>query len=242
MKALRVSLFTLLTLGSAVLLERSSAAQGTTGAALPPGWQGKLAALVPQPGQSVQPMEQRSDLALVELQRRVTEVNGSRDALRSLMISFARGERPEYDERLGITREEFQRYLVFRPVLVPAGKPVRLNVARDGNLLKFGDAPGALGVLRGLVLDLGTAELRTPEGFASKPRALAASTAADRSIDIRGGFEWNVKGNNPVTQNGVKAQLQLLQLPGNQVVLIYYRFGMLRGVISEGRVIVGYDR
>ncbi|GAA5534624.1 MULTISPECIES: hypothetical protein [Deinococcus] len=240
MKALRAPLLTLLALGGGAMLDRTAASPSVP--ALPVGWQGRLGALLPQPGQTVQLMEQRASLAFVELQQRVTTVGGSRDALRALMFSAAKGEPLEYDERLGITQEEFRRYVVFPSVLAPTGKTARLNVVREGNRLKFGDTPGLNGVLRGLVLDLGTGELHTPEGFGSKPRPVPPSTAPDRTIDIRGGFEWNVKGNSPVTQNGVKGQLQLLQLAGNQVILKYYRFSMLRGVTSEGSIILSYTR
>ncbi|WP_235183135.1 hypothetical protein [Deinococcus phoenicis] len=240
MKALRAPLLTLLAVGGVGVMDRSTATP--LAATLSPGWQGRLAALLPQPGQVVQLMEQRPSLAFVELQQRVTTVGGSRDALRALMLSAAKGEPLEYDARLGITQEEFRRYVVFRPVLTPTGKTARLNVVREGNLLKFGDAPGLNGTLRGLVLDLNSGELRTPEGFGSKPRAVSPGTAPDRTLDIRGGFEWNVKGNSPVTQNGVKSQLQLLQLPGNQVVFTYTHFSMLRGVISDGTIIFSYAR
>lgn len=242
MKALRAPLLTLLAFGGSAVLDTSTATTTTGVGSLPAGWQSKLSALVPLAGQTVQVLEKRSSLAFVELQQLVTKAGGSREALRQLMLSAARGEPLEYDERLNITQEEFRRYVVFQPVLAPTGKTLRLNVVRDGNLLKFGDGPGLNGVLRGLVLDLGSGELRTPEGFGGKPHAVVPSTAFDRSIDIRSGFEWNVRGNSPVTQNGVKVQLQLLQLPGNQVILTCYRFSMLRGTTSEGNLIFSYTR
>lgn len=219
----------------------SLALAGTT--SLPgSGWMAKLAALLPQPGQVVQLMEQRPNLTLVELQRRVTLRGGSPDALKAVIASAAKGQRPSYDERLGIPRAEFERYLVFQPVLTPTGKVVKLPLTREGNRLRFGDAPALGGVLRGLVLDLGTGELRTPEGFVTKPRPITPSEAPDRTLDIRGGYEWVVKGNSPVTQNGVNGQLQLLHLTGGQVVFSYYRLSMMRGTIQEGGVIFGYSR
>lgn len=241
MKALRFSLLTLLALGGvAVTGHPVEAAPGVP--TLPAGWQARLAALVPQPGQAVQIMEQRPSVTLVELQQRVTIAGGSRDALLGVMASVQRGDRPSYDERLGITREEFQQYLVFQPVLVPSGRSLRLPLTRDGNRLRFGDAPGLGGVLRGLVLDLGTGELRAPEGFTGRPRIVSASTAPDRPLDIRGGFVWTVKGTNPATQNAVDGQLQLLQLPGSQVILSYSRLSILGGPITEGAVILRFSR
>ena len=38
------------------------------------------------------------------------------------------GLRPTYDERLGISREEFQSYLVFQEKLVPSGKTVKVTL------------------------------------------------------------------------------------------------------------------
>lgn len=244
MKALRAPLLTLLALtGGAV--SGGLAASSPARPSLPTGLPGKLAALLPQPGQVAQLMEQRSARVVsLELQQRVALANGSREALFALLASAARGEPLKYDQRLGITQEEFQRYtryMVFQPTLVPTGKSVRLNLNRDGTLLKFGEAAGLPGLLRGVVIDLNSGELRTPEGFSAKPRTVAASTAPDRSIDIRGGLEWNVRGNNPVTQNGINGQMQLLQLP-EKVVLIYTRFSMLKGRTSEGTVILGYTR
>ncbi|WP_245558009.1 hypothetical protein [Deinococcus apachensis] len=247
MKALRVSLLTLITLGGAAVTGRPVEAAGTTIPslpALPAAWQAKLAGLAPKPGQVVQLMEQRPSLALVGLQQRVTIAGGSREALSAVMASVQKGDRPAYDERLNISREEFQQYLVFQPVLTPSGRSLKLPVTREGNRLKFGDVPGLRGVLRGLTLDLVTGELRTPEGFTGKPRLVTASTAPDRSIDIRGGFVWSVKGTNPATQNALDGQLQLLQLPGSQVILSYSRTSILHGRISEGDgpVILRYSR
>ncbi|GBF08235.1 hypothetical protein DAERI_270009 [Deinococcus aerius] len=71
---------------------------------------------------------------------------------------------------------------------------------------------------------------------------MSASNAPDRSIDIRGGFVWSVKGNNPSTQNALDGQLQLLQLPGSQIILSYSRTSILGGRISEGAVILRYSR
>ncbi|ABF46376.1 hypothetical protein Dgeo_2082 [Deinococcus geothermalis DSM 11300] len=241
MKALRAALLTLLVLGGAAVTSTPVGAASSV-ENLPAGWQSKLAALVPQPGQLVQLMERRSSLAFVELQQRVAMAGGSRDALRAVMLSVAKGEAPTYDERLGISRQEFQQYVVFQPTLVATGRSLKLPLTRDGNRLKFGDAPGLNGVLRGLVLDLGTGELRTPEGFGTRPRAVVPSTAPDRTLDIRGGFEWTVKGNSPVTQNGISGQLQILQLGGSQVILSYSRLSMLHGTIDQGGVILGYTR
>ncbi|WP_245872806.1 hypothetical protein [Deinococcus planocerae] len=229
-------------LALAVTVTGTLALAGTASLPAPGTWAAKLGALLPQPGQAVQLMEQRPRLTLVELQQRVTRVGGSPDALRAVMMSAAKGQKPTYDERLGLTREEFERYLVFQPVLATTGKVLKLPLTREGNRLRFGDAPGLGGVLRGLVLDLTTGELRTPEGFATKPRAILANTAPDRILDIRGGYEWVVKGNSPVTQNGVNGQLQLLQLTGGQVIFSYYRLSMLHGTIQEGGVVFGYTR
>ncbi|WP_245808520.1 hypothetical protein [Deinococcus hopiensis] len=241
MKALRAPLLTLLTLTSGGGFSPTSAASAPARPPLPSGWTGKLAALVPLPGQSAQLLERSSRVAFPRLQQRVMTVGGSREALYELFSSVARGELPKYDERLKISREEFGSYMVFQPILVSTGKLVKLSLTRSGNVLRFGNAAGLPGLLRDVTLDLGSGELRTPEGFGARPRAVDGSNAPDRSIDIRGGFEWNVRGNDPVTQNGINGQLQLLQLP-DKVVLIYTRFSMLRGTTSNGTVILGYTR
>ncbi|WP_264775470.1 hypothetical protein [Deinococcus aetherius] len=240
MRAARPSLQPLLAL--VALVTGTLSVAGTASLPAPGGWAARLGALLPQPGQIVQFMEQQPRLTLVELQRQVTRVGGSPDALRAVMVSAAKGEKPAYDERLGITRGEFERYLVFQPILSATGRVLKLPLSREGNRLRFGDAPGLGGVLRGLVLDLTTGELRTPEGFATRPRPVSVTTAPDRTLDIRGGFEWVIKGNSPVTQNGVNGQLQLLQLGGGQVIFSYYRLSMLHGIINEGGVIFGYTR
>ncbi|WP_246580563.1 hypothetical protein [Deinococcus aestuarii] len=240
MRAARLPLQPLLAL--AVTVTGALALAGTASLPSPGGWAARLGALLPQPGQIVQFMEQQPRLTLVALQQQVTRAGGSPDALRAVMVSAAKGQKPAYDERLGITRTEFERYLVFQPVLTATGKVLKLPLSREGNRLRFGDAPGLGGVLRGLVLDLTTGELRTPEGFATRPRPIPVSAAPDRTLDIRGGYEWVVKGNSPVTQNGVNGQLQLLQLAGGQVVFSYYRLSMMHGTIHEGGVIFGYTR
>ncbi|MBB5234380.1 hypothetical protein [Deinococcus budaensis] len=241
MWAVRFSLLTVAALSGAALMSASVRAAPSI-PALPAGWPSRMAAMLPQPGQSVQPMEWRSSGLTVELPQRVAQLGGDREALRAALTKVARGELPEYDQRLGISRAEFDSYLVFQSSLAPVGKRLKLPLTREGNRLKFGDASGLGGVLRGLVLDLTTGELRTPEGFGGRPQPFTPLTDQERRLAVRSGLEWNIRGNNPYTQNGVKATLRLLHLASGQFVLDYDRFSMLRGATSQGRVILQYTR
>ncbi|WP_234009121.1 hypothetical protein [Deinococcus sp. NW-56] len=240
MRALRLSLMMLL-LGS-VTLAPVEVQAAPVGVALPSGWLPRLVALLPQPGQSAQIMNWQASRLIVTLPVRVVEMGGDREALRVIMSKFSRGEKPDYDPRLGISRAEFESYLLFEPSLASVGKRVKLPATREGNRLRFGDVAGLDGVLRGLEIDLLTGELRAPEGFSGKPQAFVAGNAQERALDVQSGFEWNLRGNDPYTQNGVNLNVQLLALRGGQTVLSVRRFSMMRGAISDGRVIVQYVR
>ncbi len=189
-------------------------------------------------------MKLGSRLAIVDLQRRVVGVGGSREALQTVMASAARGETPSYDARLGITRDEFARYLAFQPVLMGTGKAIKLSLIRDGNRLTFSDTP-ANSVFRGLSFDLKTGDLRVPEGFTFRAISVPPTTGSDRSIEIRSGFVWNFKGFNAEAQNGVHGQVSLYQLGDGQILLGYHRLSSLvRGVFNnaESEVILKYSR
>jgi len=239
MKAARPLLPLLLTSLVAVVAHAATT-QGST--PLPAGWQAKLAALLPQAGQTTQILERRSSLSLFELQRRVTNVGGSPDALRTVIVTVSQGKAPVYDARLGITQDEFKRYLVFQQSLAPSGKTLKLPVTRDNVRLTFGDTAGMNGVLRGVSIDLKTGELRVPEGFSTRPSAVMPSTNPDRTLDVKLGYQWRVRANDPVTQNGVNGELTLLLLNSGQIILSYNRLSMLRGRIDEGELILGYTR
>lgn len=239
MKAARPLLSLLLTSLVAVVAH-AAATQGSM--QLPAGWQAKLASLLPQAGQVTQILERRSSLSLFELQRRVTNVGGSPDALRSVIDAVSQGKLPVYDARLGITKTEFKSYLVFQQSLAPSGKTLKLPVTRDNGRLTFGDAAGMNGVLKGVSIDLKTGELRVPEGFSTRPSAVTPSASPDRTLDVKLGYQWNVRANDPVTQNGVNGELTLLMLSSGQIILSYTRLSMLRGRIDEGELILGYTR
>lgn len=241
MRALRLSLL-LLALGGVVVTPGTvRAAPANT--ALPSGWLPRLAALLPQPGQSVQVMEWRAGGLIVTLSSRVARIGGDPEALRLVLSKVARGEMPTYDHRLGISREEFDSYVLFVPTLASTGKRIKLPVTREGSRLRFGDLTGLNGVLRGLEIDLLTGELRGPEGFSGKPQPFTANNGQERALSVLSGFEWNVRGNNPYTQNGINATVQLLQLKGGQIVLSVSRFSMLNGFrTSDGTVILQYSR
>lgn len=240
MHALRLSLM-LLVLGSVVLAPAEVQA-APAGAALTGGWLTRLVGLLPQPGQSAQLMDWQPSRLIVALPGRVAEMGGDREALRTIMSKYQRGEKPAYDPRLGISRAEFEGYVLFEPLLAPTGKRVKLPTTREGNRLRFGDVAGLDGVLRGLEIDLLTGELRAPEGFSGKPQAFVADNGQERALGVQSGFEWSLRGNNPYTQNGINLSVQLLSLRGGQVVLSVSRFSMMRGTTSDGRVILQYAR
>lgn len=207
---------------------------------LPAGWTARLAALLPLPAQSASIMERRSSLSMIELSMRVVNVGGDPAALKEVMASAARGVTPTYNERLGITRKEFQNYLAFQPTLAPA-RTLKLPVTRDAARLTFGDAPGLGGVLKGVSIDLRSGELSTPEGFSAKPVGVPAGSG-NRDLDIRSGFQWKVIGNSPQSGNGVRGTLNLWQLGSGQVLLSYSRTSMIHNVTSSGEVILSYAR
>lgn len=200
----------------------------------------KLSALLPQPGQSAQVMKLGSRLAIVDLQKRVVDTGGSREALQKVLEQAAWGQVPSYDERLNISRAEFGKYLAFQPVLMPTGKSVKLNLSRDATRVTFGDV-GAGIPLRGLSFDLKSGELRVPEGFSFLPVPVAPNTAPDRSLDIRGGYQWNLRGYSAETQNGLSGQLSLYQLGNGQTLLAFKRTSMVRGAVNEAEVLLMYS-
>lgn len=210
-------------------------------ASSPPLPLSRLAGLLPAVGEVAQVMRLETRLTIVDLQQRVIEVGGSPDALRTVLASKARGELPVYDARLGISKEEFGRYLAFQPVPIPTGKTVKMPVIREPSRVTLGDAPGLNGLLRGLSFDLKTGDLRVPEGFTFRPTTVQASSAPDRTVDIRGGYQWNLRGHNPDTQNGIRGQFNLYQLGSGQIMLTYKRTSLVRGVFNEGELILRYD-
>lgn len=200
---------------------------------------GKLANLLPQPGQSAQIMKLGSRLTIVDLQKRVLDTGGSREALQKVLEQAAKGQVPSYDERLNISRAEFGKYLAFQPVLVSSGKTVKLTLARDTSRLTFGDIGNGI-PLRGLSIDVRTGEVRVPEGFSFLPLPVIPSSAPDRSVDIRGGYQWNMRAYSAETQNGLSGQLSLYQLGNGQVLLAYKRTSMIKGAVNEGEVLLMY--
>ncbi|GAA0513173.1 hypothetical protein [Deinococcus depolymerans] len=214
----------------------------STPPALPAGWQPRLAALLPATSQTATLLERRPSISTVELQLRVASVGGNPEALQQVIVNAARGLQPTYDERLGISREEFKRYVVFQEVLASTGKSFRLAVTRDASHVTFGDGPYMDGVLRGVSIDLKTGEMRGPEGFSARPTTVTPSAAPDRGLDVRSGFQWRMTGSNATTGNGVRGTLSLLHLSSGRVVLSYTRTSMIRRAVDTGELIVEYTR
>ncbi|MDV6375035.1 hypothetical protein [Deinococcus arenicola] len=212
---------------------------------LPPltlGSLGRLAALLPLPGQLVTVMEKRPSLSTVDLQTRVLRVGGSPEALYQVIISAGKGVRAPYDPRLGISEEEYKRYLVFQEVLVSTSKTLKFPVLRDSGRVLFGNVAGLNGVLDGLSINLRTGEMRGPEGYSALPVPVVPSTAPDRVLPVRTGFQWKVIGSDATAGNGVKGTLNLLELESGLIILNYNRTSMINRRLNQGEVIVGYDR
>ncbi|GGS02055.1 hypothetical protein [Deinococcus sedimenti] len=231
----------------AVTLGALSAALAATPAslpALPSGWQARVAALLPQTGQTVTLLERRPSISTVELELVVASAGGDREVLRQVTASAARGVAPVYDKRLNITPEDFKRYLVFQNTLASTGKSFRLNVTRDSNRVTFGDSAAMNGVLRGVSIDLKTGEMRGPEGFTARPVAVPANDNPDRGLLVRSGFQWRMIGNNAQIGTGVRGTLNLLQLASGRVLLSYSRKSMIDRKVDEfdRELIVEYAR
>ncbi|GHF39376.1 hypothetical protein HNQ07_001753 [Deinococcus metalli] len=218
------------------------AAQGS--AALPPalasGWQVRLASMLPVPGQPADVMQRQPNISVVNLSIRVANAQGDREALSKVISDVQSGVRPTYDKRLGITEQEFARYVVFQTVLKPSGRRVRLPVTRDVSRVVFGDTPDLNGVLKGVSIDLKTGEMHGPEGYSARPVNVPASTETDGALKVTTGFMWKVIGNDARAGNGVRGTLNLLQLEDGAIILSYKRTSMIKNVLNQGEVILSY--
>ena len=193
----------------------------------------RLMALLPSPGMSAQLMQSQSYVSVVDFQQRVVQSGGDLKVLANVLGQARQGDIPSYDERLGISRAEFQRYLIFRSTLEPSGKMIRLTLSREGSRLVFGEVPGA-GILKGLNIDTSNGELSTQEGFSARPHPVQISAAQDSTgLGASSGLAWDVKGSNPKTQNALQGHLSLLLFSGGQVLLSYNRVSIQKGRISE---------
>jgi hypothetical protein len=202
----------------------------------------RLAALLPLQGQSVTVMEKRPSLSTVDLRTRVERVGGSPEALYQVIVSASKGVRAPYDPRLGISEEDYRRYLVFQEVLVSTSKTARLALTRDSSRVLFGSNPALNNVLDGLSINLRTGELRGPEGYSALPVPVVPSTAPDRVLPVRYGFQWKLLGSDATAGNGIRATLNLLELESGLIILNYSRTSMINRKLTEGEIIVGYDR
>lgn len=193
----------------------------------------RLMGLLPLANTSAQLMLSQARVSVLDFQQRVVQSGGDLKVLANVLGQAQQGRVPSYDERLGITRAEFQRYLIFRNTLEPSGRSVRLAVSREGNRLTFGDVPGA-GILKGLSFDMNSGELNTLEGFSARPHPVQINSVQDSTgMGASSGLSWDVKGSNPRTQNALQGHLSLLQFSGGQVLLSYNRVSIQKGRISE---------
>ncbi|THF83584.1 hypothetical protein E7T09_21395 [Deinococcus sp. KSM4-11] len=221
----------------------SSAAQGDL---LPPslgsGWQARLSSMLPAPGQTVDVMQRKAGISVVDLQVRVAQAQGSPEALNKVLSDVQSGIKPTYDPRLGFSKDEFARYLVFETTLAKSGKSLHLPVTRDAGRVSFGDADGLKGVLKGVYIDLKTGEMHGPEGYSARPVNVAPTLDQDSGLKVITGFLWKVIGNDARAGNGVRGTLNLLQLDDGQIILSYKRTSMIKNVLNQGEVILSYTR
>ncbi|MFC3832418.1 MULTISPECIES: hypothetical protein [Deinococcus] len=226
-----------------LLLSATPSAQGSP--AMPPlasGWQARLSSMLPGAGQPADIMSRQPSISVVDLQRRVVNVQGDPAALNRVLSDVQSGVKPTYDKRLNITPDEFARYLVFQQVLKPAGRSIRLPVARDASRVSFGDTADLRGVLKGVYIDLKTGEVHSPEGYSARPVNVPPSLAPDSTLRVLNGFLWKVKGNDSRVGTGVNGTLNLLQLEDGQIILSYKRTSMIRNVLNQGEIILRYRR
>jgi hypothetical protein len=198
-----------------------------------PGVRARLLSLTPASGTLAQIMQAQPRVSVIDFQQRVAQSGGDLKVLANVLGQAQQGNIPSYDERLGISRAEFQRYLIFRNTLESSGRTVRLALYRDGTRLTFGDSAGA-GILKGLSIDTVSGDLSTQEGFSARPRSVQISSSQDGTgMGASSGLAWDVKGSNPRTQNALQGHLSLLQFGGGQVLLSYNRVSIQNGRISE---------
>lgn len=126
--------------------------------------------------------------------------------------------------KFNVSESEYQRALSPDWVSVQKmGKSARLYMAKTSERVTFQGGPGAE-VLRGLSLDLNTGELRTPDGFVARPKAVNVPAVADTTgLGARRGWGWHIESVNLVTKTAVIANFNLLQLSSGAVVLAYNR-------------------
>lgn len=195
----------------------------------------RVQALLPAPGQDAALLAWTRNAQVEVISERIAQAGRLNPVwFRAYFASVVPGSSPAYDSHLGdagVSPEDYQLWLKFRNKisLQATGESVRLNVTRSGNKVVFGGAPGAE-ALKGLTLDLASGELRTPEGFSAKPRAVQVSADQDQfDIGARSGYGWTVQGSDPKTQNAIRATLNMFQLANGQVLLSYNRRSIVAG-------------
>ena len=78
--------------------------------------------------------EAQTRLSVIDFQQRVTQSGGDLKVLANVLGQAQQGNIPSYDERLGITRAEFQRYLylIFSKTLEPMNAVCREEAKKQG--------------------------------------------------------------------------------------------------------------
>ena len=201
---------------------------------------GRLQLLAPPPGIQVQVMQPEIEISVLDFQKRVRDSGGDLKVLAYILGQADKGLKPTYDERLGIARDEFQRYLIFRNTLKQSSRSIRLNITRSGNRLTFGDTAGA-SILKGLSIDLNSGDLTTQDGFSARPTMVQASAAKDiTGMGASNGVAWDVKGSKP--SNALQGHLSLLQFAGGQILLSYQRVAIINSRFTEGNINLLYRK
>ncbi|PYE53533.1 hypothetical protein [Deinococcus yavapaiensis] len=205
------------------------AAQGT----LPSDVRSRLAALLPDSGQSAQVMSLVRDSNWLALQRKLQQAiaQDTRWFDEYRRVNATATDLP-WNAKFGLSRDEWEAFNKdsgWRFIRTVPAQTVRVAFQRVGNRVTFLGTSGAEG-LDGLSLDLSSGEMRLPEGYTTKPYSVDITVRNGRDTksgyvdpfgQSRRGLAWKFVVMNSTTQ--VSAYVHLLQLENGSVVLSYDR-------------------
>lgn len=205
--------------------------------ALPSDLKGRLAALLPDNGQSAQVMDIVRDPAIAALEKRLSQAIAQDprwfDEYRRANINAS--ELP-WSAKLGLTRNEWVTLNKDSGKRFTRAQPPRTaSVAwqRSGNRVTFTRGSGTEN-LGGITLDLVTGELRLPEGYSAKPynvdvtikNGVDKNGYVDAFGQSRRGLGWSI--NVMTSSTRFEARFYLLQLESGALVLSYDRTSLVR--------------
>lgn len=216
------------TTAAALVLAAMALAQGD----LPGDLRARLPALLPSRVQAASLLSWDRLPEIVRIEQRIWQVGTQDPRWFQAYLSGAASGRPlEYDARLGVSAEEFNKWQAFRTIyrLQTVGT-ARFTVTRSGNKLIFGGSQGAE-ALQGLSIDLNTGEARAPGGFTGKPRALHVSAERNRyGVGEAWGWAWTIQGHDPASKSAMLAYLGVVELSNKDVLISFKRNLQFNGV------------